>query len=137
MEKLFNGHAYYGRVGDITPVFAAAPNLERLEVCGCFALTRAVHHDRLEALTILLDEIGVSGGPLSQATVTNLLSSRSLRLRECELALDEDFAPLYDIPDAFFSGDGFPALEAFAMDRLNPDAEQRLSAFKSLRGLRW
>jgi hypothetical protein len=137
MELLFNGHGYYGRLGDITAIFAAAPNLEKLDLCGCFTVSRPLRHERLEVLTINVDEIGVSGGPLAQETVTVLLSSSFPRLRELELALDADEVQPYDVPEVFFGGEGFPALEALAMDCLKPEAAARLEALKAARKLRW
>lgn len=136
MEMLFNGHAYYGRVGDIAHVFAAAPNLLCLCVCGRSDLARPVSHERLEEFHIRLDDIGVSGGPLSQATVDNI-TSRFPRLRTLELSLDEADATPYSVPEAFFADNGFPALERFGMDRLEPEAEPRLRAWAAGRGLRW
>lgn len=137
MERLFNGHVYYGRVGDITHVFDMAPNLSSLYVCGCAVLRRPVRHEKLEKLIMHVDDIGVSGGPLSQATVDNILTSRFPRLRTLELALDEEEVQPYDVPEAFFADNGFPALERFGMDWLKPDIEPRLRAWASERKLRW
>lgn len=84
-----------------------------------------------------VDDIGVSGGPLSQASVDNILTSRFPRLRTLELALDEGEAQPYGVPEAFFVDNGFPALECFGMDRLKPDVEPRLRAWAAERKLRW
>jgi hypothetical protein len=138
MELLFNGHAYYGRLGDVTHVFAVAPLLEELRLRGQFALSAPVRHGRLRELTAFLDDIGVSGGPLSQETVTRLLSSELPSLSEASLSLDEEEREVdYSIPDAFFTGPSFPALAAFAMDCLTPEADDRLAAWKAARGVRW
>jgi hypothetical protein len=137
MERLFNGHGYYGRLGDVTFVFEIAPNLVSLDLSGHFDLARPVRHDRLETLAVDVDEVGVSGGPLTEETVAHILSSRFPRLRECELALDADDAPPYAIPEVFLAGTGFAALEAFSMEGLSPEAERRLEAYKSARNLRW
>jgi hypothetical protein len=137
MEKLFNGHGYYGVVGDLTPVFDVAPNLESLDVCGRFTLARPVRHVRLESLTVDVDEIGISGGPLSQETIDALLSSRFPRLRALYLALDADEVQPYAVPDRFFADDGFPALEVLGIDQLQPAAEERIVAWASARGIRW
>jgi len=137
MERLFNGHGYYGKVGDITPIFGTAPNLEELDVSGCFELVRPVRHERLEVLTANVDEIGVSGGPLTQETVTHILSSSFPLLRECQLALDADEVELYELPEIFFTGSGFPKLDAFYMDSLKPESEARLKVHKAARSIRW
>jgi hypothetical protein len=137
MERLFNGHVYYGRVGDITHVFDIAPNLAELYVCGCPALARPVGHERLEMLQVRLDDIGVSGGPISQATLDAILASRFPRLRTLDLALDEEGAQPYGVPEAFFTDNGFPALQNLGMDWLKPEVEPRLRAWAASRAVRW
>ena len=137
MERLFNGHAYYGRVGDVTHAFDMAPGLLALRICGCMTLSRPVSHARLEGWHVDVDDIGVAGGPLSQDTVSNILGSRLPRLRTLELALDEDDVQPYDVPEPFFADNGFPALERFGMDCLTPDAERRLRAWAAGRALHW
>ena len=137
MEQLFNGHVYYGRVGDITHVFDIAPNLEELAVCGCPIVTRPVQHDLLATFQVRADDIGVSGGALSQQTVSNILCSRFPRLRTLELSLDEEEVQPYEVPEAFYASNGFPLLERFGMDWLKTDAELRLSEWAAERNLRW
>lgn len=137
MEQLFNGHAYFGTLGGIDHVFDVAPNMEKLDLSGCFALSRPISHQCLETLVVAVDEIGVTGGPLSQASVSNLLASRLPRLRELDLALNAENAPAYAIPDSFFEGNAFPMLQSCAMDCLEPASEARLLAFKTDRKLAW
>jgi hypothetical protein len=96
-----------------------------------------VHHHRLEQLTALVDDIGVSGGPLSQETVSNLFLSDFPALTQLELSLEEnDREGDYTIPPRFFASDGFPALKAFSMDCLAAEAEAPLKAWKAERELR-
>ncbi|WP_439815571.1 hypothetical protein [Zavarzinia sp. CC-PAN008] len=136
MELLHNGHRLLGRIGDVTHVFAAAPHLEELTLQGQFSLKHPVRHESLRRLEVDLDDIGVSGGPLSQATVTNLLSSHLPMLRELHLSLDEqDLTTDYDVPDALLTGDGMAALLSLSMDRLTPDAHSRLRAWAAARGI--
>jgi hypothetical protein len=136
MELLFNGHAYYGKLGDISDVFEAAPELEELRLHGQFMLCREVRHDRLRDLSVFVDDIGVSGGPLSQDTVSHLLSSDFPALRAVCLSLDDgDREDDYIIPDAFFDGSQLPVLATFDMDCLAPDEEARLAAWKAAREL--
>lgn len=137
MERLFNGHCYYGRVGNITPVFEAMPRLEVLRLYGWFALERPVRHGRLKSLSVMLDDIGVSGGPLSQETLDHLLSFRLPRLEGLDLSLDEaDVEDEYTIPEAFYAGDGFPALRQMQVDRISEETAERLIAWKAGRGIR-
>jgi hypothetical protein len=136
MELLFNGHAYYGRLGDVTDVLAAAPQLDELRLRGQFTLRGPVRHDRLRDLSVLVDDIGVSGGPLGQDTVSHLLASDFPALRTVCLSLDDGAREAdYSIPDAFFVGLRFPALTAFEMDCLAPGQHARLTAWKAGRGL--
>lgn len=46
MELLFNGHAYCGKLGDVTDVLDAAPQLDELRLRGEFTLRSPVRHDR-------------------------------------------------------------------------------------------
>jgi len=137
MELLFNGHGYYGRLGDITHVFDIAPQLEELRICGNAKLSRPVQHEQLRMLVMTADDIAGHCAPMSQATLTRLLTSRFRCLTECDLSLEADEALLYQLPEAFFSGEGFPALEALSIDSLTAEDAARLSAFKANRGLRW
>jgi hypothetical protein len=136
MELLFNGHAYYGKLGDVTDVLAAAPQLDELRLRGQFMLRGPVRHDRLREMSVCVDDIGVSGGPLSQDTVSNLLASDFPALRTVCLSLDDGEREAdYVIPDAFFAGSRFPALTVFDMDCLAPEQHARLAAWKTGRGL--
>ena len=137
MEQLFNGHVYYGSIGNITHVFDIAPQLEELAVCGCAILERPVTHERLETLHLRVDDIGVSGGPLGQPTIDNILTSRLPALRTLELSLDTQDVQPYAVPEAFFTSNGYPALESFGMDCLTPDAQSRLRAWAETRNVRW
>ena len=137
MEQLFNGNVYYGSLGDITHVFAIAPQLEELAICGCADLERPVTHEHLETLYVRIDDIGVSGGPLRQATIDHILMSRMPALRSLELSLDAEDVQPYDVPETFFSDNGFPALECFGMDCLRPESEARLRAWAEARKIRW
>jgi hypothetical protein len=137
MEQLFNGHAYYGKLGDVTHVFEAAPQLEELRLRGQFTLRGPVRHALLRDISVFVDDIGVSGGPLSQDTVSRLLSSDLPALREICLSFDDgDREADYVIPDGFFTGSRFPALTAFDMDCLAPADAARLAAWKSERSRR-
>lgn len=137
MEQLFNGHVYYGSIGNITHVFDIAPQLEELALYGCAILDRPVTHRRLEELHLRVDDIGVSGGPLGQATIDNILTSRLPALRMLELSLDVEGVQPYEVPEAFFTCNGYPALEDFGMDCLTPDAQSRLRAWAETRNVRW
>jgi hypothetical protein len=137
MELLFNGHAYYGKLGDVTDVFEAAPQLDELRLRGQFTLRGPVRHDRLRDMSVFVDDIGVSGGPLSRDTVSHLLSSDFPALRRLCLSLDDGArAADYVVPDAFFTGSRFPALTDFDMDCLAPEQHAQLAAWKAGRGLR-
>lgn len=134
MERLFNGHRGFGSLGEIGPVFDALPNLEDLELRGNFELARPVRHDRIEAIDVWVDEVGVSGGRLSQETVANLLASRFPKLKGLGLDLDDgDRALVYPLPEAVLSGRTMPALEAVDMTNLSPEDEARLKAWREAR----
>ena len=123
MERLFNGHCYYGKLGDVAPVLAAAPRLTELDLYGHFELRAPVHHPSLQALTVIVDEIGVTGGPPSQSTLTNLLRSQLPALQRLELWLDDGDPELrYELPEEFLQASGMPALKTLGVDRMTADA---------------
>jgi hypothetical protein len=137
MELLFNGHAYYGKLGDVTHVFEAAPQLDELRLRGQFTLRSPVRHASLRDISVIVDDIGVSGGPLGQDTVSFLLSSDFPTLSRVGLSLDDgDRAADYAIPDDFFTGSRLPALTVFDMDCLASATHERLAAWKRERGVR-
>jgi hypothetical protein len=137
MEMLFNGHRLLGTIGEIGHVFAAAPALEQLDLNGHFALSAPVRHERLRRLGYQNEDVGISGGPVSQETFSNLLSCSFPRLTALQIDHDDDaLDPRYAIPEAFFAGPAFPALETLVMNHLEGEVEARLSEWKKARGLR-
>jgi len=137
MELLFNGHGYHGRLGDITHVFDIAPQLEELRICGNAEISRPVRHDLLRRLVVTVDDVAGHCEPWSESSFENLLASRFVRLAECDLSLEADGVAPYRIPEIFFSGVGFAALEAVSVDCLADGDATRFSAWKAGRGLRW
>jgi hypothetical protein len=99
MEMLFNGHRLFGSLGEISPIFQTAPALTELHMHGHFTLSSPAHHRHLTKLEVEVDDIGVTGGPLDQQTVSNLLLSDFPALTACALDFGED-APEggYQIP---------------------------------------
>jgi hypothetical protein len=102
MELLFNGHGYYGRLGDIAHVFDMAPQLEEARICCNAELSRSVQHEHLRMLVMTADYVAGHCAPMSQATFTRLLTSRFRSLTECDLSLEADEALFYQLPEAFF-----------------------------------
>ena len=134
MEMLFNGHRLLGTIGEIGHVFAAAPALETLDLYGHFELTAPVRHERLRSLVYQNEDIGISGGPVSQETFSNLLSSSFPRLTTLRIDHDDDETdPRYTIPEAFLSGASVPALASVVMNHLKPATETRLAAWRHTR----
>lgn len=136
MEMLFNGHRLFGTLGDVAAVFDIAPHLEEISLHGHFALRRPVRHARLRSLLVEVEDVGVTGGPLDQETVSNLFLSDLPSLAECTLDLNGDYPEfLYTIPDAFLSGSPFPALQLLRINTLTPEANARIEAWKAKRGV--
>lgn len=135
MELLFNGHALYGSIGDITHIFEAAPNLEELELCGCFSLKGPVRHEWLRMLSIsVFSEIGIGGGSLSQETVSHIVLSDFPRLTTCSFHLDETPPEIsFSIPEEFFARPRFLALQSFSIDALTPEADMRMKEWMASR----
>lgn len=130
MEQLFNGHGYFGNVGDITDLFGVAPGLKELHICGRAMVREPVRHDELQILSLVADDIAGHCGATDPETVANLLASRFPRLAQLHLSLETDDVPAYRIPEAFFTGANMPALEEFEIDCLSPEHQERLDRWK-------
>lgn len=133
MELLFNGHGYYGHLGDMTGAFEVAPNLEELRICGRAEFTRPARHDRLQALSVVADDIAGNSGATSPETVSNILSSHFPRLLQLDLSLEADEARAYVIPEVFYAGANMPALREVDIDCLSPEHGERLERWKANR----
>ncbi len=135
MEMLYNGQRLTGTIGDVTPLFDAAPNLDELSLSGTYVFSRPVRHDRLRSLTAEQSDIGCWADPPSQESITQLFSSHLPHLTNLSIHVDswEDVA--FDLPDAFFTGGGFPALKQLDFNKLTPAAEARLADWKTSRGI--
>lgn len=130
MELPFNGHGYYGHVGDITALFGVAPGLKELHICGRAVVREPVRHDELQVLSLVADDIAGHCGATDPETITNLLASRFPRLAQLHLSLETDDVPAYRIPEAFFTHATLPALEAVEIDCLSPEHRERLDRWK-------
>ncbi len=137
MELLFNGHALYGSLGDITHIFDAAPQLDELELCGRFSLKTPMRHEWLRTLSVsVFSDIGIGDGPLSQDTVSYLLLSHFPRLTTCSLHLDETPPDVgFSIPEEFFARPRFLAMQSFSIDALTPESEARMKEWVARRSL--
>jgi len=132
MHMLFNGHRYFGRLGDIGPALARMPTLQSLTLHGQCELSAPLQLSHLQELFLEADDIGVSGGPISQSTVDALLTSDLPALEKLELSLDEgDLDWLYDISEETLAGLKMPRLKGIWIDCLTPEAETRLDNFKA------
>lgn len=135
MELLFNGHALYGSLGDITHIFDAAPQLDELQLCGRFSLRSPLRHEWLRKLTVsVFSDIGIGDGPLSQDTVSHLMLSFFPRLTTCDLHLD-GMPPdtVFSIPEEFFTRPRFLAMQSFSIDALTPEATARMKEWMAER----
>lgn len=125
--------AMHGRLGDIAPVFAAAPRLRHLELYGTFALSRPVVHDALEVIEVTVpDAAGCRFGPPSKQSIARLLGSRFDRLRLVDLELGGTGAPEpYPLPADLLERRRFPALGSFEMDPLSEADAARVARWRS------
>ncbi len=101
MELLFNGHGYYGHLGDVTDLFDIDPSLAEFHICGRATVRRPVQHDKLELLSIVADDIAGNSGATAPETVTNILASHFAKLNQLHLSLEADEAQAYGIPEVF------------------------------------
>ena len=127
MVQLFNGGQYYGKLGALDHIFEVCPALETLQIYGQFALKAPVSHNSLTSVETAADSIGVSGGPISQATVTHLLQSSLPKLNRLILELDEEDAEeTYEIPPGFPNPDRLPGLTKIHIDPVSPETARHL-----------
>lgn len=130
MELLFNGHGYFGQLGDMTAVWDVAPNLETLRICGRAEFSRPMRHETLKTLSLTADDISGHSGPTAPESVNNLLCSHFPRLRELDLSLEVDGAGAYTIPEMFYNGRHMPALSEVSIDGLSVEHSERLERWK-------
>lgn len=89
-ELLYNGHAAYGKLGNITRLLEGMPALAALDLWGNFQLDQPLHHGALISLNVQLDDpvTGMNGGPIAPATLENLLRSDLPALETISLDLE-------------------------------------------------
>lgn len=136
MELLFNGHGYYGHLGDVTDLFDIAPSLAEFHICGSATVRRPVQHDNIELLSIVADDIAGNSGATAPETVTNILASHFAKLNRLNLSLEADEAQSYGIPEVFYAGTNMPSLREIEIDCLVPEHEERLKRWKADRHVR-
>ena len=131
MFLTFNGHPYFGQLGDVAHIFDTAPALTELDLYGTFGLSRPVSHATLCRFSAQIDEIGVTGGPPTQDPVTRLLTSTFPALVELDLDLDGGSPDLsFALPESFPDPVSMPALRRVAVTNLAPGDDARLAAWR-------
>lgn len=132
MFVLHNSPVRSCRIGDITPVFDAAPNLRMLDLCGPFFLTRPVKHAHLQEVSVHVDATSGQEAVISQQTFTNLMMSKLPEVQSLSLLSDAvEVVPL-DLPAAFDPRAQMPKLAAFEVENLTPESLQRYNALQEV-----
>lgn len=130
MMPLFNAEMALGSLGVIDHVFEVFPALETLALYGYFRLLAPHRHTRLRVLEGCVDDMGVTGGALSQNTVTHLLSSDLPALERVDLDFEVAGQHLsYDLPDSFVAR--APALAVVWVTPLTETSAARLVAARA------
>lgn len=137
MEMLFNGQRLTGTLGDVTHVFDAAPNLVVLSLTGTYAFSRPVRHEKLETLSAEQSDIGCWADPPDQATITHLFSSSLPRLATLTVDIDPEEEVAFELPEIFFSCNGFPSLARLGFNKPSPVTAARLEKWSAERGIIW
>ena len=119
-DLFHNESGLHGHLGDITRLPNAMPSLENLALYGHFSLSEPLDLPRLRSFSVVLDDwtTGPNVPPLSQETVTRLLSSHLPTVEEIWLALtDYDDVPCrYRLPTALLEGTLTPRLTRLEVD---------------------
>lgn len=131
MFMLFNGHALYCRIGDITPIFEAAANLEILDICGAFTLTRPIFHAHLQEFSADIDDIAGTAGSISQETLDHLLASDLPSATSLSVLMEEDPDHSYRLSENLTQLSGMPRLKALVLEGLDPKSQQRLATLQA------
>jgi len=108
-----NEHCAYGQLGDITPVLNNLSQMEDLEIYGNFEVTELISFQYLKELTVTLNDniTYLNAGPISNSTLSNLLSGTFPNLEEIFLDLDCDKNDSdYTFPGVFLDGNNLPKL---------------------------
>ena len=132
MFVLYNSPVRACRIGDITPLFDAAPNLRMLDLCGPFFLTRPVEHAHLQEVSVHVDAASGQEAVISQQTFTNLMMSKLLEVQSLSLLSDATEDVPLDLPTAFDPRAQMPKLTAFEVENLTPESQQRYDALQEV-----
>jgi hypothetical protein len=125
MFVLHNSPVRACRIGDITPLFDAAPNLRMLDLCGPFFLTRPVEHAHLQEVSAHVDTASGQEAVISQQTFTNLMMSKLPEVHALSLFSDVAEGLSLDLPDAFDPRVQMPKLVVLQVENLNQGSLQR------------
>lgn len=120
-------------LGDLTPVFQAAPSLAILDLNGPFYLSKPIQHQNLQEITLHLDRSVSTEGVVSQQSFHNLLSSQLPRLHTFSFTTDHSFplAERYELPADFTPQHNMPKLAEFTVEPLTPASLKRQQALQS------
>lgn len=109
-----NGPGATGWLGDVTPILNHSPALQYLSLVGNFSLTTNLSLPELTELSVELDDYqsSLNRGPISDETLTYLLSSHFSKLEQVflDLSIDANVDTYYSLPDIFLQGSRMPAL---------------------------
>ncbi|WP_239200495.1 hypothetical protein [Thalassobius sp. Cn5-15] len=120
-----------GYLGEITPIFTAAPRLEMLDLNGTFCLPAPVQHSKLREVAIEVEMVEAGDDCLTQWSMANLLRSQFARVEALSLVCLGKVQALLDLPADFNPSEGMPRLHQLHMDNLNRESAQRQAALQA------
>lgn len=118
-------------LGDITPLFEAAPRLEILDLNGPFHLSRPIRHFRLREITIQLDPSLTADAALTQDSLNNLLMSDMPLIEALSLHCADDDVVALDLPHGYDPKIGMPKLTEMVLENLSAESAKRQSALQA------
>ncbi|CUH85216.1 hypothetical protein TM5383_02444 [Thalassovita mediterranea] len=118
-------------LGDITPIFEAAPRLEILDLNGPFCLSRPVRHFKLREINVQIDPVAATEATLSQQSLDHLLASDLPLIESLSLHCCGSTEMLLDLPRGFDPQRGMPKLTALSLENLSRDSARRQAALQA------
>ena len=138
-ELFSNESSAYGKIGDLTDVIPRFPTVRSLWLFGNFELTRPIVFPAMEQLRVQLDDpvTAINGGPISNATLANLLCSWMPKVTDIDIDLSCDGEPIqYTFPIPFLDGGGMPELSLLTIKGKFAETSAGDELFNSLLGRR-
>lgn len=118
-------------LGDITPLFEAAPRMEILDLNGSFCLSRPVRHFKLREVTVQICPVAATMAALTQQSFDHLLTSDLPLLEALSLHCQGSDMTQLCLPRGFDPKRGMPKLAELTLENLTRDSMRQQAALQA------